>query len=183
MIDSTADARRAARPSSFDPRRLLRPWRGLIEMLPPEPASLPLAQALNQMLLPRLDATTRAGLALRVIEVHFTDLGIRCRVTLDAAGIEGFSPAARDVPLAARLSAMSDDLWRLARGRTDVDTLIAQDALLILAEPTDAMLVRQALSALGTPGLRALLPPTPRQVIGALRSASIVARALLPGRR
>jgi O2-independent ubiquinone biosynthesis accessory factor UbiT len=181
MTDSTAGARRDARQSMFDPRRLLRPWRGVIELLPPEPASLPLAQALNQMLLPRLDATTRAGLALRVIEVQFTDLGVRCRVALDAGGIAGFSPAPRHLTAAAHLSARSDDLWRLALGRTDIDTLMVQDALLIQAEPTDMMLIRQALAVLGPPRLRALLPPTPRQAIDALRSASIVARSLLPG--
>lgn len=180
MIDSTANARRDARQSSFDPRRLLRPWRSVIELLPPEPASLPLAQALNQMLLPQLDATTRAGLARRVIEVQFTDLGMRCRVALDAGGIAGFSPAPRQQAIAAHLRARSDDLWRLALGRTDVDTLMVQDALLLQAEPTDTMLIRQALAALGPPRLRALLPPTPRQAIDVLRSASIVAWSLLP---
>ncbi len=181
MIDSTADARRDARQSTFDPRRLLRPLRGVFELLPPEPASLPLAQALNQMLLPRLDATSRAGLALRVIKVQFTDLGVLCRVALDAGGIAGFSPAPRHLAIAAHLSARSDDLWRLARGRTDVDTLMVQDALLIQAEPTEMMLIRQALAALGPPRLSALLPPSPRQAIDALRSASIVAWSLLPG--
>lgn len=181
MFNSTSDTSRDTHASMFNPRRLLGPWRGVIELLPPEPASLPLAQALNQMLLPNLDPTTRAGLALRVTEVQFTDVGVRCRIALDASGIDGFSPAPRHLTVAAHVSARTDDLWRLARKSTDVDALVLQGALLIQAEPTDTMLIRQALAALRPPPLRALLPPSPRQAADALRSASIVARAMLPG--
>jgi hypothetical protein len=109
-----------------------------------------------------------------------------CSSAAPAAAVRRPDPPVRELiaprqqAIAAHLSARSDDLWRLALGRTDVDTLMVQDALLLQAEPTDTMLIRQALAALGPPRLRALLPPTPRQAIDVLRSASIVAWSLLP---
>lgn len=158
--------------------------RRLIELLPPEPPSFALAQALNQVLLPRLDLTTRSALALRAIELQFTDLGVRCRVALDADGIDGFSPALSSTPVAAHVGGHSTAFWALLRGHSRADTLIDAQVLHIDGNVNDALLVRRALDALGPPGLAALLPPSPRQMIDAGRSLLIVARALAPfGRR
>lgn len=155
--------------------------RGINERLPAEPPSFALAQVLNQLLLPRLDASTRAALGQRAVEVHISDLGLRCRLMLDANELPGFSPAARDAPVAVRIVAPAEAFWRLASGREDPDTLFFERVLVMEGDTDYALLLKNSLDAAGPLQLTALRPPSPRQALDAARTLAWTARQMLPG--
>lgn len=154
--------------------------RGVVERLPPEPPSFVLAQILNQLLLPRLDAAARAALAQRTVEIHVQDLGVRCRLALDANDIDGFSPALRETPVAVRISAPIEAFWRLASGKEDPDTLFFERVLVLEGDTEFGLLLKNSLEAVGPLHLTALRPPTPAQALQSARALIGVVRALLP---
>lgn len=154
--------------------------RGVNRLLPTEPPSFVLAQMLNQLLLPRLDAATRTALSQRTVEIEITDVGLRCRLALDANGIDGFGPATRDDPVAVRIVAPSQSFWRLASGREDADTLFFERALVMEGDTDFALLLKNSLDAAGPLRLTDLRPLGPRQAFSAARAFAFAARQMLP---
>lgn len=120
--------------------------RRLIERLPIEPPSFVLAQVLNRVLLPRLDADARAALAGRCVEVHVSDFGVRMRLAL---GARGFAPAPRRTEVALRVSATASAFWRMASGEEDADTLFFERALVMEGDTEFGLLVKNTLDAIG----------------------------------
>lgn len=162
------------------PRALLR---ALIERLPSAPPSFALAQLLNQLLLPRLDAQTRHELAGRTVEIHVSDLGLRCRLALDTDGDDGFAPVPGPAPAAVRVVAPAASFWRLASGRDDPDTLFFERALVMEGDTDYALLLKNSLDAVGPLHLTDLRPPTPAQALAAARAAVRLASAQLRAAR
>ena len=154
--------------------------RGVNRLLPTEPPSFVLAQMLNQLLLPRLDAATRTALSQRTVEIEITDVGLRCRLALDANGLDGFGPATRDDPVAVRIVAPSQSFWRLASGREDADTLFFERALVMEGDTDFALLLKNSLDAAGPLRLTDLRPIGPRQAFSAARAFAFAARQMLP---
>ncbi|MEB2335589.1 MAG: hypothetical protein OZ920_02775, partial [Burkholderiales bacterium] len=62
------------------------PLRRFVSRLPIRPPSVVLALALDRLLRPQLPADAAQQLAGRVVEIEVCDLGIRCRLMLDAGG-------------------------------------------------------------------------------------------------
>jgi predicted lipid carrier protein YhbT len=120
--------------------------RRFIERLPPQPPSLLLALALNRVLLPKLDAAARAGLADRRVEVKVSDFGLRFLLELGAGG---FAPALGDAPVALRIRATADALWRLAEGAEDADTLFFERRLVMEGDTEFGLLLKNTLDAIG----------------------------------
>ena len=85
--------------------------RSLIRRLPVAPPSFMLALALNRLLLPRLDASSRAELAGRAVELEVSDVGLRFLMLLDGERFR-VAPAATPVAFQAMYMAM------VASGRT-----------------------------------------------------------------
>lgn len=120
--------------------------RGLIERLPIEPPSLVLAAVLNRVLLPRLDADSRAALAARTVELHVSDFGLRFQLVLRHGG---FALAARGGEVALRISAPAASFWRLATGEEDADTLFFERALVMEGDTEYGLLLKNTLDAIG----------------------------------
>lgn len=123
----------------------------LFERLPAEPPSFVLAAALNLVLLPKLDAASRAALADRCVEVHVSDFGLRLRLRLAA---HGFVAAGRSAAVALRISAPAAAFWRLAAGADDPDTLFFERALVMEGDTEFGLLLKNTLDAVGP-----LVPP------------------------
>ena len=120
--------------------------RRLIERLPIEPPSFVLAQVLNRVLLPRLDADARAALAGRCVEVQVSDFGVRMRLHL---GARGFALAPRGADIALRVRATANAFWRMAGGEEDADTLFFERALVMEGDTEFGLLVKNTLDAVG----------------------------------
>lgn len=120
--------------------------RQAIERLPVEPPSFVLATLLNRVLLPRLDATARAALADRCVEVHVKDVGVCLRLQLAA---RGFVPAGRAARVALRISAPALAFWRLAAGDEDADALFFERALAMEGDTEFGLLLKNTLDAIG----------------------------------
>jgi predicted lipid carrier protein YhbT len=129
--------------------------RRLIERLPIEPPSFVLAQVLNRVLLPRLDADARAALAGRCVEVHVSDFGVRMRLALAA---RGFALAPRRAAVVLRVSATAGAFWRMASGEEDADTLFFERALVMEGDTEFGLLLKNTLDAVGP-----LVPASLRQ--------------------
>ena len=125
--------------------------RRVIERLPTQPPSMLLALALNQALLPKLDAEARAGLGGRCVEVHVIDFGVRFLLTL---GARGFAPAPAAAPVALRIAAPAEVYWRLAQGTEDADTLFFERRLVMEGDTELGLLLKNTLDAIGP-----LVPP------------------------
>lgn len=67
--------------------------RALVRRLPLQPPSFVAARVLDQVLLPKLDASQRAALAGHVVEVEVIELALRVRLSLQERS--GFAVAAR----------------------------------------------------------------------------------------
>jgi predicted lipid carrier protein YhbT len=119
--------------------------RRLIRRLPVAPPSFVLAAALNRVLLPRLDAASRAALAGRTVELHVTDFGLRVRLALRGGG---FATARGGAP-ALRISATAAAFGRLASGREDADTLFFERALVMEGDTEYGLLLKNTLDAIG----------------------------------
>lgn len=119
--------------------------RKLIERLPVAPPSFAFAALLNRVLLPRLDAASRAALAAHTVELHVTDFGLRVRLTLRDGGFA----AARDGEVALRISASAASFGRLAGGREDADTLFFERALVMEGDTEYGLLLKNTLDAIG----------------------------------
>jgi predicted lipid carrier protein YhbT len=131
--------------------------RRLIARLPTQPPSLLLALVLNRVLLPKLAADVRAGLAGHRVEVQVTDFGVRFLLEL---GPGGFVPARRQAAAALRVKAPAAVFWRLAQGEDDADTLFFERKLVMEGDTELGLLLKNTLDAIGP-----LLPERP----GALR--------------
>jgi predicted lipid carrier protein YhbT len=129
--------------------------RRLIERLPIEPPSFVLAQILNRVLLPRLDADARGTMAGRCVEIHVTDFGVRARLQL---GPDGFERAARHAEIALRVAATASAFWRMASGAEDADTLFFERALIMEGDTDFGLLVKNTLDAIGPLVPQALRP-------------------------
>lgn len=125
------------------------PWvllRELVRRLPTEPPSFVVARALDRLLWPRLDASQRALLAGRGVEVEVIEIGLRVRLQL---GARGFGLAPRGVPPAVRLRATAPALWQLLRGEQDADRLFFEQALVMEGDTEFGLLLKNTLDAIG----------------------------------
>ena len=120
--------------------------RRLVGRLPVEPPSFVLAQVLNRVLLPRLDAGARQALAGQTVEVCVTDFGVRCRLALDA---RGFAPAPVGSKVRLRVAAPAEAFWRLAAGEEDADTLFFERILVMEGDTEYGLLLKNTLDAIG----------------------------------
>lgn len=120
--------------------------RRLIERLPTQPPSMLLAVALNRALLPKLDATARAGLSGHCVEVHVIDFGVRFRLAL---GPGGFAFAPTGSPVILRIAAPAEVYWRLAEGTEDADTLFFERRLVMEGDTELGLLLKNTLDAIG----------------------------------
>jgi predicted lipid carrier protein YhbT len=120
--------------------------RRFIERLPTQPPSLLLAIALNRVLLPKLDAEARAGLAGHCVEVHVIDFGVRFRLAL---GTRGFAPAPGGAAVVLRIAAPAEVYWRLAEGTEDADTLFFERRLVMEGDTELGLFLKNTLDAVG----------------------------------
>ncbi|MEO3713685.1 ubiquinone anaerobic biosynthesis accessory factor UbiT [Roseateles flavus] len=126
--------------------------RGVVRRLPVEPPSFVAARLLDQVLLPRLDASQRQGLSHKVMELELLEPGIRLRLQL---GDAGFMLAPREAPVLLRIRARTPALWRLLRGEEDADRLFFDRALVMEGDTEFGLMLKNTLDAIGP-----LLPAT-----------------------
>ncbi len=124
----------------------LRFVRSAVRRLPTQPPSLLAAFALDRLLLPRLDATQRALLSSRAVEVEVIEPGVRVRLAL---GERGFTPARSSDPTVLTIRARADALWRLLRGEDDADRLFFDRALVMEGDTEFGLVLKNTLDALG----------------------------------
>ncbi|MBX3638268.1 MAG: SCP2 sterol-binding domain-containing protein [Rubrivivax sp.] len=125
------------------------PWarlRELVRRLPTEPPSFVVARALDRLLWPRLDASQRALLAGRGVEVEVVEIGLRVRLQL---GARGFELARRGEPPAVSIRATAPALWQLLRGEQDADRLFFEQALVMEGDTEFGLLLKNTLDAIG----------------------------------
>lgn len=130
--------------------------RSVIRRLPVAPPSYMLALALNRLLLPRLDASSRAELAGRAVELEVSDVGLRCLMLLDG---KGFRVAPAGSPVALRISAAAEIFWRLLQGTDDPDTMFFDRSLVMEGDTEFGLLLKNTLDAIGP-----ILPASPREL-------------------
>ncbi len=130
--------------------------RSVIRRLPVAPPSYMLALALNRLLLPRLDDSTRAELAGRAVELEVSDVGLRCLMLLDG---KGFRVAPSAAPVALRISAAAAIFWRLLQGTDDPDTLFFDRSLVMEGDTEFGLLLKNTLDAIGP-----IMPASPREL-------------------
>jgi len=118
----------------------------LLQRLPMHPPALALSLALNRLLLKRLPADARAALSNRPVEVTVTDLGLRLRLQLGAAG---FAPAGARVEPVLRIAAAVPAYWRLLRGEDDADRLFFERALVMEGDTEMGLVLKNTLDAIG----------------------------------
>ncbi len=126
--------------------------RGVVRRLPVEPPSFVAARLLDQVLLPRLDASQRQSLSHKVMELELLEPGIRLRLQL---GDAGFMLAPREAPVLLRIRARTPALWRLLRGEEDADRLFFDRALVMEGDTEFGLMLKNTLDAIGP-----LLPAT-----------------------
>jgi predicted lipid carrier protein YhbT len=120
--------------------------RPLVRLLPLQPPSFVAARLLDRLLWPRLDATQRAALAGRVVEVEIVELGIRARLQL---GERGFAAAPVGQAPALTVRARADALWGLVRGQSDADRLFFERRLVIEGDTEYGLILKNTLDAIG----------------------------------
>lgn len=120
--------------------------RALVHHLPTEPPSFAVARVLDRQLLPRLDASQRAQLAGRVVEVELVETGVRVRLLLST---RGFEVAAARHPPAVVIRAQALGLWRLLRGEDDADRLFFDRALVMEGDTEFGLVLKNTLDAIG----------------------------------
>lgn len=120
--------------------------RRVVERLPLQPPSFVLARVLDRVLLPRVPADARAALAGRTVEVIVSDLGLRVRLQLGAAG---FGVAAGRSVTALRIVAPARSYWRLLRGEDDADRLFFERALVMEGDTEMGLVLKNTLDAIG----------------------------------
>lgn len=130
--------------------------RSVIRRLPVAPPSFMLALALNRLLLPRLDASSRAELAGRAVELEVSDVGLRFLMLLDG---ERFRVAPAATPVALRISAATAIFWRLLQGTDDPDTMFFDRSLVMEGDTEFGLLLKNTLDAIGP-----ILPASPREL-------------------
>jgi len=152
--DTSGTGGATPRPGAFLPAfpRLLR---GVIRRLPVAPPSFALALALNRLLLPRLDASMRAELSGRAVELEVSDVGLRCLMVL---GPKGFRVAPAAEPVALRISAAAAIFWSLLQGRDDPDTMFFDRSLVMEGDTEFGLMLKNTLDAIGP-----ILPASPRE--------------------
>jgi len=120
--------------------------RGIVVRLPVEPPSFVLARVLDRMLLPKLPADARAALGDRTVEVEVSDLGLRVRLQLGAAG---FRVAPSRSETALRIVAPVASYLRLLRGEDDADRLFFERALVMEGDTEMGLVLKNTLDAIG----------------------------------
>lgn len=140
------------RPVSSDPplpaplAAALRHVRGVVRRLPVQPPSFVAARLLDRLLWPRLDATQRAELAHRTVEVEVVEAGLRVRLRL---GVRGFEVAAGGEPPVLVVRAQAGALLRLMRGQEDADRLFFDRALVMEGDTEYGLMLKNTLDAIG----------------------------------
>ena len=97
------------------------------------------------MFLPRLDASARAALAGRTVEVELVETALRVRLEL---GPSGFRVAGGGEP-ALRIRAQTAALWALARGEDDADRLFFERKLVMEGDTEYGLILKNTLDAIG----------------------------------
>ena len=120
--------------------------RRVVERLPLQPPSFVLARVLDRVLLPRLPADARVALSGRTVEVIVSDLGMRVRLQLGAAG---FGVAAGRSVTTLRIVAPARSYWRLLRGEDDADRLFFERALVMEGDTEMGLVLKNTLDAMG----------------------------------
>ena len=105
-----------------------------------------LALALDRLLRPQLPADAAQQLAGRVVEIEVCDLGIRCRLMLDASG---FHAAPDGGTVALRVAADASSYLRLLRGEEDADRLFFERALVMEGDTEYGLILKNTLDAIG----------------------------------
>ena len=122
------------------------PLRRFVSRLPIRPPSVVLALALDRLLRPQLPADAAQHLAGRVVEIEVCDLGIRCRLMLDAGG---FHAAPDGGAVALRVAADAASFLRLLRGEEDADRLFFERALVMEGDTEYGLILKNTLDAIG----------------------------------
>lgn len=122
------------------------PLRRFVSRLPIRPPSVVLALALDRLLRPQLPADAAQQLAGRVVEIEVCDLGIRCRLMLDA---NGFHAAPDGGTVALRVAADASSYLRLLRGEEDADRLFFERALVMEGDTEYGLILKNTLDAIG----------------------------------
>ena len=117
----------------------------LVRLLPVEPPSFVAARVLDRVFLPRLDASARAALAGRTVEVELVETALRVRLQL---GPSGFRVASGGEP-ALRIRAQTAALWALARGEDDADRLFFERKLVMEGDTEYGLILKNTLDAIG----------------------------------
>ena len=120
--------------------------RRLVQCLPVQPPSFVLARVLDVALLRRLPADARAALSNRTVEVVVTDLGLRVRLQLAAAGFR-LAPSGGETAL--RIVAPAASYLRLLRGEEDADRLFFERALVMEGDTEMGLVLKNTLDAIG----------------------------------
>ena len=120
--------------------------RRVVQALPTEPPSFVLARVLDRVLLPRLPADSRRLLSEHCVEIEVTDLGLRVRLVLSAAG---FRVASRAAPVALAIRAPIASYVRLLRGQDDPDRLFFERLLVMEGDTELGLVLKNTLDAIG----------------------------------
>ncbi|MDE2396181.1 MAG: SCP2 sterol-binding domain-containing protein [Burkholderiales bacterium] len=120
--------------------------RAVVERLPTTPPSFVAARLLDRFLLPCLPADARAALTGQCIELRVTDLGLRVRLRLEAAGFAAAGESAQPV---LSIAAPIASYVRLARGDEDPDRLFFERALVMEGDTELGLVLKNTLDAIG----------------------------------
>lgn len=120
--------------------------RRVVQVLPIEPPSFALAQALNRVLLPRIPGDARELLSNQAVEIQVTDMGLRMRVELVGSG---FRMASARGEAKLRILAPAASYLRLLRGDDDADRLFFERALVMEGDTEMGVALKNTLDAIG----------------------------------
>ena len=120
--------------------------RALVRRLPVRPPSIVLARALDALLMPKLPEAARRDLSGRTVEIEVSDLGLRVRLQLGAAG---FCAAPSGSATVLRIVAPLASYRRLLRGEDDADRLFFERALVMEGDTEMGLVLKNTLDAIG----------------------------------
>ncbi|HTH60470.1 MAG TPA: SCP2 sterol-binding domain-containing protein [Paraburkholderia sp.] len=118
--------------------------RGFVSRLPARPPAMACCAMLNQIVLPTLDADTRARMTGRRYVIDVADIGLVLGLTLRDARFEAHAPQSEPD---LRITAKSVDFVRLAARDIDADTLFFNRRLVIQGDTELGLIVRNAIDS------------------------------------
>jgi predicted lipid carrier protein YhbT len=140
------------------------PLRAVLARLPHYPASAAFAALLTLQFGEHISAAALPELADKIIKLRIQDVGV---TLLFQAGRDGFS-ACGNGEADLTITATAQDFLSLALRREDPDTLFFSRRLLMEGDTELGLLLKNTLDAMDKT-MFAIRPPTPAQVLNALR--------------